>query len=284
MGNGIHQMSLVLFTTLAPAGAVAFVAMALMIMLGSIDKAQRNRLNQYLVLPLSIAILGLIASATHLGTPSNALYVFFGVGRSPLSNEVFTAVIFLTLAGLYWLASFSEKLPVWLANIWLFIGCLSALALVAMISIVYSIPTIATWYTIYVPINLCLAATLGGPILGILGIVSAGLNDRVGYFRTLLIIASISLIAGAAVLFMQNADLLNIQNATGVATDLVPYYSLTIVVYVILAALSILYIAIRLQQNGEVERVPAIVSSVLVLLAIFIIRFAFYSMYMTVGL
>ena len=51
-------------------------------------------------------MVGLVASATHLGNPSNALYVFLGVGRSPLSTEVFFAVVFLALAGLYWLVRF----------------------------------------------------------------------------------------------------------------------------------------------------------------------------------
>ncbi|MFR1640267.1 MAG: DmsC/YnfH family molybdoenzyme membrane anchor subunit [Eggerthellaceae bacterium] len=43
------------------------------------------------------------AASTHLGNPANALFVFLGVGRSPLSNEVFCAVVFLPLAGVYWL-------------------------------------------------------------------------------------------------------------------------------------------------------------------------------------
>ena len=44
-------------------------------------------------------MVGLVASATHLGNPANALYVFLGVGRSPLSTEVFCAVVFLALGG-----------------------------------------------------------------------------------------------------------------------------------------------------------------------------------------
>lgn len=54
-------------------------------------------------------MVGLVASATHLGNPANALYVFVGVGRSPLSTEVFCAVVFLALAGVYWLYSFAER-------------------------------------------------------------------------------------------------------------------------------------------------------------------------------
>ena len=53
-------------------------------------------------------MVGLVASATHLGNPANALYVFTGVGRCPLSTEVFAAVIFLALAGVYLLYSFVE--------------------------------------------------------------------------------------------------------------------------------------------------------------------------------
>ena len=102
------EITLVLFTTLAPSGAVAYLIMGLPVLTGQARGEAARRLNKWSCLPLVVAMVGLIASATHLGNPSNALYVFTGVGRSPLSTEVFSAVIFLALAGVFWLYSFAE--------------------------------------------------------------------------------------------------------------------------------------------------------------------------------
>ncbi len=104
----LSEITLVLFTTLAPSGAVAYLLMSLPVLSGRAAGDTARRLNQLTCLPLLVAMVGLVASATHLGNPANALYVFTGVGRSPLSTEVFAAVIFLALAGVYWLYSFAE--------------------------------------------------------------------------------------------------------------------------------------------------------------------------------
>ena len=98
--TAFSEITLVLFTTLAPSGAVAYLLMNLPVLFGRVDGTLRQRLDRLSCLPLAITMVGLIASATHLGNPSNALYVFTGVGRSPLSTEVFCAVIFLALAGM----------------------------------------------------------------------------------------------------------------------------------------------------------------------------------------
>lgn len=62
--------------------------LALAVAFGHLDEKGRARLAHATVIPLLVSMVGLVASATHLGTPANALYVLTGVGRSPLSNEV----------------------------------------------------------------------------------------------------------------------------------------------------------------------------------------------------
>ena len=90
-------------------------------------------------------MVGLIASATHLGNPSNALYVFTGVGRSPLSTEVFAAVIFLALAGVFWLYSFAERPHVGLQRGLLAAIDVAIVAFVVAVAFAYSVDTILTW-------------------------------------------------------------------------------------------------------------------------------------------
>ena len=93
METALNEITLVLFTTIAPAGVMGYLTMALAIVL-SRDEERAAAISRYLVVPLVLAISGLIASATHLGTPANALYVITGIGRSPLSNEVVAAVAY----------------------------------------------------------------------------------------------------------------------------------------------------------------------------------------------
>ena len=99
LDTALGEITLVLFTTLAPSGVVAYACMALPVLVRSTADAVRQRINLFLNIPLAVSMVGLVASATHLGNPANALYVFLGVGRSPLSTEVFCAVVFLALAG-----------------------------------------------------------------------------------------------------------------------------------------------------------------------------------------
>lgn len=95
MGAGFSGGSLAVFTALAPAGAVAFaVVTAFVLTHGGLSSALRDRMNHATIVLLGVAWAGFIASATHLGTPANALHAVEGIGRSPLSNEVVAVVAF----------------------------------------------------------------------------------------------------------------------------------------------------------------------------------------------
>lgn len=172
------EITLVLFTTLAPSGAVAYLIMGLPVLVGRAQDEVARRLNQWSCLPLVVTMVGLIASATHLGNPSNALYVFTGVGRSPLSTEVFAAVIFLALAGVFWLYSFAERPHVGLQRGLLAAIDVAIVAFVVAVAFAYNVDTILTWSLPLVPVSLLLNALLGGPLLALVGfaVASRGLS------------------------------------------------------------------------------------------------------------
>ena len=111
ISTALDEVTLVLFTTLGPSGAMAYALMALPLIVrgDAMDPKVRKRLDQLLCIPVVVAMVGLVASATHLGNPANALYVISGFGRSPLSNEVVCGAVFLGVAGVFWLTSFSER-------------------------------------------------------------------------------------------------------------------------------------------------------------------------------
>ena len=172
------EITLVLFTTLAPSGAVAYLIMGLPVLVGRAQDEVARRLNRWSCLPLVVTMVGLIASATHLGSPSNALYVFTGVGRSPLSTEVFAAVIFLALAGVFWLYSFAERPHVGLQRGLLAAIDVAIVAFVVAVAFAYNVDTILTWSLPLVPVSLLLNALLGGPLLALVGfaVASRGLS------------------------------------------------------------------------------------------------------------
>lgn len=167
-----HEATLVVFTALAPAGILACAACALCVALAGagragawLDEKGAARLSHAAALPLAVSMVGLVASASHLGTPSNALYVLSGVGRSPLSNEVACAVVFTALAGLYWLYSFAEKPNRALQRVWCCAVVAAGLVAVGAISLAYGAPTIVTWSHWSVPASLWLTAFAGAPLL-----------------------------------------------------------------------------------------------------------------------
>ena len=241
--------------------------------------------------------VGLVASATHLGNPANALYVFMGVGRSPLSNEVFSAVIFLAFSGVYWLYSFAVK-PHRLLQRLLAVGaCASAIACITAIAFAYSASTIVTWDTPFSPLSLWTNALLGGPVLAIVGLRAARWKSRGNRFgRLMLALAVVALAACLVVYALQGAIVLPAENAVASAGDLVPHYALLVCVFATFAAAGIAVDALSLfrpsvSREGKVSPDEmtisvsrASVAALLVLAGIFVMRFSFYMMHMTVGI
>ena len=84
--NALSEVTLVLFTTLGPASALAYLIMLVPLFGDNLAPELRHKIRKYLWVPLVACMFGLIASATHLGNPGNALYVLSRVGASPLSN------------------------------------------------------------------------------------------------------------------------------------------------------------------------------------------------------
>ena len=283
--TALSEITLVLFTTLAPSGVVAFILMGLPILARGTDDAARQNLNMFLSVPLAVAMVGLVASATHLGNPANALYVFLGVGRSPLSTEVFCAVLFLALAGLYWLYTFAEHPKPQLQRAWLAAAMVAGVVFVFAVAFAYAAETIVSWYTVYVPLNLLLNSLVGGPLLAVAGLCAAGyqpVRGRRG--RMLVTVATVALAANVACFSLQGADLPSIENSFVTAAELVPYYGVMIAAFGVLGMAAVGLDVAAMRGSAQLTTARAVAAAVLVLAGIFVMRFAFYMMHMTVGL
>lgn len=292
----MEELTLVLFTTIAPSGAIAVALMAALAVAVRGDGEARARIDQRLWLPIAITLVGLVASATHLGNPANALYVLLGVGSSPLSNEVASAVVFLGLAGLYWLTAFSRR-DLRLARNVLACGIvLASVAFVTAVAFAYDAVTIQTWHTPFVPASLWLNALCGGPLLALVTLRWACPDHAGGAVRAVALAVSAVGLGGSVVAYaLQNGVLSHAANAMATGPELVPHYSAMIAAFAVLAAAGWVFVALRPRKGAQVmaESVPTsaanwrahaadAVGCLLVFAGIFTARFAFYMMHLTV--
>lgn len=298
----LNDIGLAVFTTLAPAAAFAYVALALLVLFGRLDDRARRCLESWLILPLALATLGLISSATHLGNPGNALYVFNRVGNSPLSTEVLTAVVFLGVSCSYWLAG------VYLGNlrlravrfVWLALGVAGALAFVWGTTNAYGMSTVVTWDTTFARANLPLTGLAGCAELVCLVLACSGQAHRRGLTGVLAGISAVATVVACVSMALQDASLDTMRNGFGTAAELVPLYPVAIAAFV-LCSLGALALTLTSMRRFWVEtacvpvgfggRSPAekrlrnrlVATVALVYLGTFAVRFCFYCLHMTSG-
>lgn len=299
MDTALAEITLVLFTTIAPAGVVGYLVMALAAVC-SRERERADRISHYLVVPLVLVISGLIASATHLGTPANALYVITGVGRSPLSNEVVAAVAFLVLGGVYWIVSFRDDIGRTLRVAWLGATMFAGLVLVGFVAVAYSVPSVPTWSLPTAPATLWLNALSSGPAVGLFGLLLAGVDPGRKMSIAVLAVAAVAAVTNAVVLMLEWQALADVVTTATRAVDLVPAFPGVAVGYVLLNAASVALCTVALLRRPRKPVDPfaaaaatarahrrglALVGAgtLLALLACFAVRFAFYAMHMTLG-
>ncbi len=283
MTSGFDELSLAIFTSLAPAGVIAFIIMALA-RLGCTHHETAVRLDRMIALPYALVLLGFIASATHLGTPANALHVFSGIGRSSLSNEVLSAVVFLLLGGSYWMAAFKLHFSDKLAKPWLALACLAGIILIGATAFVYSIHTVPTWNTLHTPASLIASALLGGCILGLLFLkLTFALHRKVAL--CLLGFAFVAFAANIALHFSFEVTLNGISNNEFSAHSLAPHFSALIVLFaaMVLSGIGLCIYSLRTKVIPTYAHLLRAIGSLIVLSAIFLTRMEFYNLYMTVG-
>lgn len=174
MEQAFTELPLAIFTTLAPIGAGAFIALAIAFFTTSFDEDRLKRVDRMTLIPLIVTVVGFIASFAHLASPLNAFYVFSGLGTSPLSNEIAIGTLFVIVAFVYWILAVTGRLKEGVRKV--FAGVVAVLAVVFALftGLAYSIGTIPTWSTPAVPVSLVGFALMGGMLLGALTLGLAG--------------------------------------------------------------------------------------------------------------
>lgn len=281
--TAFSEITLVLFTTLAPSGAVAYVIMGMASLHARGD--ERRRVSAVLLAPFLVALVGLVASATHLGNPDNALYVFSRVGESPLSNEVCAAVLFLGASGLHWLYQFAEHARSYVQNTLLGAAIVAAFAFLVSVAFAYATETVITWNTPFVPAALCLNALVGGPVLAFAGLRFSCWTPLAGRAGVALLMSSlVALMANVGVYVAQGADVLAMRNYLVSADQLVPAYGAMVFAFCLFSVAGLAVDAVEIWRGRSISKPSVVAASVLVFIGIFVMRFAFYMMHMTYGI
>lgn len=283
MGSGLSEIGLVLFTTLAPAGALAFCLVAFNVLQSGQNREELCRASHILIIPLSFAVVGLIASATQLGTPANALNVFNNLGSSPLSNEVLCSVCFLLLAGVYWLVTFYDAVPLSVLRLWLVAAIAAAVFMIGGISLAYGVYTIPLWNSPLVPMGLVLSALVGATVLAACTLRSEGVGCARLMRKVLFAVCLVAIAAETVVCIVQYCSLDGYANAVVAARDLVPAYPLLIAVFALAGATGVVGAARYCAQDSPWSRLKMFICMGAVFVGVFFIRLVFYGLHMTVG-
>ena len=227
----LNDICLAVFTTLAPGATLAYVVLACTLLFGKLDKRLRQRIESWLIVPLAVATIGLVASAAHLGTPSNALYVFRTIGSSPLATEVFFAVLFLGTACSYWLGCIYIEGHKALRSLWLLASIIAAGFFIAGTDLAYAMPTVITWDTTLAQVILpCTAFACMTPFV-LLIYTCSGYTSKAKLMRALAGISLVATAASCALMAMQYVELSTQRNAFGTAAELVPLYPAAIALF-----------------------------------------------------
>lgn len=282
--NALSEVTLVLFTTLGPASALAYLIMLVPLLDDGTSPELRHKIRKYLWVPLVACMFGLIVSATHLGNPGNALYVLSRVGASPLSNEVFAAGFFLAACAIFWLLGFSLREDRRFEKVAIVIIAVLGVVFIARVAFAYNVETIVTWHTPVVPASIALSAFVAGPLFAACVLRAEGYCEGARRLYRVLGVLTVSacivwLVLQAAYGFVLSSS----TNALMPASALVPNYWPTFGVAVALVAVGVAMGAWPLVRGHEAPIKRLVFSTAIFFLAIFLMRFAFYMAHMTVG-
>lgn len=286
LSNATGEVTLVVFTTLAPTAVFAYLLVLAAWARRAADAGQRRALRKQLWVPLVLAMLGLVASATHLGNPANALYVFAGIGQSPLSNEVLAAVVFLALAAVFWLSGFCLAEHPRPDRLLAALVAAGGIAFVAAMSLAYAVETIPTWDQPLVPAAIAVSGLAGGPILALLVLRLAGIETaRHAYEKLLAAVGAAASCAWVVLHIGYGLRLSRLGNALFSADELAPVFWPLLAVSALLLAVSCALAGLSLRPQAGAPAVLRLraTGTLLALVAVFAMRFTFYMLHLTIG-
>lgn len=279
------EMPLALFTTLAPVGAGAFIALAVAFFTTKFSDEQLKKIDRMTTIPVVVLVAGFICAFFHLASPMHAFGVFAGLGASPLSNELLAGVVFAVLAIVYWIVALAGKLGEGARKGFTAVVAVMAVVFACFTGAAYMMETIASWNTPMVPVAVLGFSLLGGICLGVLVLALSGaLEDAAkgGFKMAALAVLIVGLVLGVAGLLVQVMSVSGMGNALVDGADLVAAASapMWIGVVCMVVAAAAAFMALRNTKSTAL----AAAAPVLAVVGVFAARLAFYAVQLSVGL
>ena len=279
------EMPLALFTTLAPIGAGAFIALAVAFFTTKFSDEQLKKIDRMTTIPVVVLVAGFICAFFHLASPMHAFGVFAGLGASPLSNELLAGVVFAVLAIVYWIVALAGKLGEGARKGFAAVVAVMAVVFACFTGAAYMMETIASWNTPMVPVAVLGFSLLGGVSLGVLVLALSGaLEDAAkgGFKMAAPVVLVVGLVLGIAGLLVQVMSVFGMGNALVDGADLVAAASapMWIGVVCMVVAAAAAFMALRNSKSTAL----AVAAPVLAIVGVFAARLAFYAVQLSVGL
>lgn len=279
------ELPLALFTTLAPIGAGAFIALAGAFFTTKFSDEQLKKIDRMTTIPVVVLVAGFICAFFHLASPMHAFGVFAGVGASPLSNELLAGVVFAVLAIVYWIVALAGKLGEGARKGFAAVVAVMAVVFACFTGAAYMMETIASWNTPMVPVAVLGFSLLGGVSLGVLVLALSGaLEDAAkgGFKMAAPVVLIVGLVLGVAGLLVQVMSVSGMGNALVDGADLVAAASapMWIGVVCMVVAAAAAFMALRNSKSTAL----AAAAPVLAIVGVFAARLAFYAVQLSVGL
>lgn len=279
------ELPLALFTTLAPIGAGAFIALAVAFFTTKFSDEQLKKIDRMTTIPVVVLVAGFICAFFHLASPMHAFGVFAGLGASPLSNELLAGVVFAVLAIVYWIVALAGKLGEGARKGFAAVVAVMAIVFACFTGAAYMMETIVSWNTPMVPVAVLGFSLLGGVSLGVLVLALSGaLEDAAkgGFKMAALAVLVIGLVLGVVGLLVQVMSVSGMGNALVDGADLVAAASapMWIGVVCMVVAAAAAFMALRNSKSTAL----AAAAPVLAIVGVFAARLAFYAVQLSAGL
>ena len=279
------ELPLALFTTLAPIGAGAFIALAVAFFTTKFSDEQLKKIDRMTTIPVVVLVAGFICAFFHLASPMHAFGVFAGLGASPLSNELLAGVVFAVLAIVYWIVALAGKLGEGARKGFAAVVAVMAVVFACFTGAAYMMETIASWNTPMVPVAVLGFSLLGGVSLGVLVLALSGaLEDAAkgGFKMAAPVVLIVGLVLGVAGRLVQVMSVSGMGNALVDGADLVAAASapMWIGVVCMVVAAAAAFMALRNSKSTAL----AVAAPVLAIVGVFAARLAFYAVQLSVGL
>ncbi len=284
MEAAFSELPLALFTTLAPAGAGAFIALAVAVMTAKIEDDALRKLDRMSAIPLGVVLVSFICAFFHLASPFAALGVFANAGSSPLSNELIAGCVFFVVALAYWILGMAGKLTTPVRKGMLVACAVLALVFAVFMGMAYLMPTIIGWDTPATVVQMVGYALCGGTALGLLTLRLSGCLDAAiaSPCKTIcLVLVCVGALAAIIALAAQVAMVSGMGNALVSGSELAASVTGCVVFACICLVVGAACAVLCLMGKGP--KAMAACAAVLAVAGVFLGRLAFYALELSLG-